>query len=129
MNGDSLTFRYLQYSRGAMFARPEQPPPIYVTKVYHQISSNIRLIPSDRQRQVPNSYIHLPTSLEVVILLRKIFRQNLRFGLISICQHSFQNSHIFIIKSAIKNYEGHLESKEGFAIKKYLLIIGKKKNM
>jgi hypothetical protein len=26
-------------------------------------------------------------------------------------------------------YEGHLESKERFAIKKYLLIIGKKKNM
>jgi hypothetical protein len=28
-----------------------------------------------------------------------------------------------------KMYEGHLESKERFAIKKYLLIIGKKKNM
>jgi len=27
------------------------------------------------------------------------------------------------------NYEGHLESKQRFAIKKYLLIIGKKKNM
>jgi len=27
------------------------------------------------------------------------------------------------------NYEGHLESIERFAIKKYLLIIGKKKNM
>ena len=26
-------------------------------------------------------------------------------------------------------YEGHLESKKRFAIKKYLLIIGKKKNM
>ena len=26
-------------------------------------------------------------------------------------------------------YEGHLESKERFAIKKYLLIIGKKKNV
>jgi len=26
-------------------------------------------------------------------------------------------------------YEGHLENKEHFAIKKYLLIIGKKKNM
>ena len=26
-------------------------------------------------------------------------------------------------------YEGHLESKERFAIKKYLLIIGKKKDM
>ena len=26
-------------------------------------------------------------------------------------------------------YEGHLESKERFAIKNYLLIIGKKKNM
>jgi len=28
-----------------------------------------------------------------------------------------------------QKYEGHLESKERFAIKKYLLIIGKKKNM
>jgi hypothetical protein len=27
------------------------------------------------------------------------------------------------------SHEGHLESKERFAIKKYLLIIGKKKNM
>jgi hypothetical protein len=27
------------------------------------------------------------------------------------------------------HYEGHLESKERFAIKKYLLRIGKKKNM
>jgi hypothetical protein len=26
-------------------------------------------------------------------------------------------------------YEGHLESKERFSIKKFLLIIGKKKNM
>ena len=26
-------------------------------------------------------------------------------------------------------YEGHLEGKERFAIKKYLMIIGKKKNM
>ena len=29
----------------------------------------------------------------------------------------------------IQLYEGHLESKERFAIKKYLLIIRKKKNM
>ena len=29
----------------------------------------------------------------------------------------------------VQTYEGHLESKERFAIKKYLLIIGKKKNM
>ena len=28
-----------------------------------------------------------------------------------------------------RNYEGHLESKERFAIQRYLLIIGKKKNM
>ena len=30
---------------------------------------------------------------------------------------------------AFMEYEGHLESKERFAIKKYLLIMGKKKNM
>ena len=29
----------------------------------------------------------------------------------------------------IHTYEGHLESKERFAIQRYLLIIGKKKNM
>jgi len=29
----------------------------------------------------------------------------------------------------LKTCEGHLESKESFTIKKYLLIIGKKKNM
>ena len=29
----------------------------------------------------------------------------------------------------VKLYEGHLESKERFAIQRYLLIIGKKKNM
>ena len=29
----------------------------------------------------------------------------------------------------ILTYEGYLKSKERFAIKKYLLIIGKKKNM
>jgi len=29
----------------------------------------------------------------------------------------------------VPKYEGHLESKKRFAIKKYLLIIGKKKNM
>ena len=28
-----------------------------------------------------------------------------------------------------QNYEGHLESKERFAIQRYLLIIGKKNNM
>ena len=42
------------------------------------------------------------------ILLKFTIRQNLKLILI---------------------YEGHLESKESFAIKKYLLIIGKKKNM
>ena len=37
-----------------------------------------------------------------------------------------------VYSSAIEKksiYEGHLESKERFAIKKYLLITGKKKNM
>ena len=32
-------------------------------------------------------------------------------------------------KQCASYYEGHLESKKRFAIKKYLLIIGKKKNM
>jgi hypothetical protein len=34
---------------------------------------------------------------------------------------------IIFLNSYIPLYEGHLESKERFAIKKYLLIIGKKK--
>ena len=33
------------------------------------------------------------------------------------------------LQQNVCTYEGHLESKERFAIKKYLLIIGKKKNM
>jgi len=33
------------------------------------------------------------------------------------------------VKDCNVTYEGHLESKERFAIKKYLLILGKKKNM
>ena len=33
------------------------------------------------------------------------------------------------IISSIVNYEGHLESKERFAFNKYLLVIGKEKNM
>ena len=39
--------------------------------------------------------------------------------------------HIFLQNNyyEINYYEGQLESKERFAIKKYLLIIGKKKNM
>ena len=46
------------------------------------------------------------------------------------------NTKIKINEEAICNkhwlfvlYEGHLESKERFAIQRYLLIIGKKKNM
>ena len=38
-------------------------------------------------------------------------------------------SKLNVVNKVITNYEGHLESKERFAIKKYLLIIGKKKNM
>ena len=34
-----------------------------------------------------------------------------------------------LVTVALSMYEGHLESKERFTIKKYLLIIGKKKNM
>ena len=34
-----------------------------------------------------------------------------------------------LLWSSQNSYEGHLESKERFTIKKYLLIIGKKKNM
>ena len=36
---------------------------------------------------------------------------------------------VICILTLKENYEGNLESKERFAIKKYLLIIGKKKNM
>jgi hypothetical protein len=42
-----------------------------------------------------------------------------------------QQTIFYIFKVLNRNvlYEGHLESKERFAIKKYLLIIGKTKNM
>ena len=39
----------------------------------------------------------------------------------------YNNVSLYVVGVGI--YEGHLESKERFAIKKYLLIIGKKKNM
>ena len=38
-------------------------------------------------------------------------------------------SHFFLEWEIFPIYEGHLESRERFAIKKYLLIIRKKKNM
>ena len=52
--------------------------------------------------------------------------------------HKIEDSLVQILQYSIKllacsnklfNYKGHLESKERFAIKRYLLIIGKKKNM
>jgi hypothetical protein len=45
--------------------------------------------------------------------------------------HNVNEVHKFVqLFIAVTNiYEGHLESKERFAIKKYLLIIGKKKYM
>ena len=36
---------------------------------------------------------------------------------------------MFVRLCTVVLYEGHLESKERFAIQRYLLIIGKKKNM
>ena len=65
---------------------------------------------------VVNFIIHFPTSnlihLEQMILLFRMDYQCL-------CINQYIPD----------TYEGHLESKERFAIKKYLLIIGKKKNM
>ena len=40
-----------------------------------------------------------------------------------------QPGHLETLLDMLEYYEGNLESKERFAIKKYLLIIGKKKNM
>ena len=38
--------------------------------------------------------------------------------------------YVFVVwTGAVVSYKGHLESKERFAIQRYLLIIGKKKNM
>ena len=42
-------------------------------------------------------------------------------------RRNFENQKACVVSRG--SYEGHLESKERFAIKKYLLIIGKKKNM
>ena len=44
--------------------------------------------------------------------------------------HYYINLHVSQdIRDTQKWYEGHLETKERFAIQRYLLIIGKKKNM
>ena len=40
-----------------------------------------------------------------------------------------REDHSFYFNQQCVIYEGHLESKERFAIQRYLLIIGKKKNM
>ena len=49
----------------------------------------------------------------------------------SFCSLSYDRSTAFseAISPQSTSYEGHLESKERFAIQRYLLIIGKKKNM
>jgi hypothetical protein len=60
MNGDFLIFRYLQYFHGAMFARPEQSPSIYVTKVYPKISSD--KYPSNTLWQTTAGALQLQTS-------------------------------------------------------------------
>ena len=44
-------------------------------------------------------------------------------------EQSFEFDNVGRVPLCQQIYEGHLESKERFAIKKYLLIIGKKKNM
>ena len=43
---------------------------------------------------------------------------------------NFDRGHpVVLTLTVVYMYEGHLESKERFAIQRYLLIIGKKKNM
>ena len=54
-------------------------------------------------------------------LLLKHFSKIMSFCIMWRCGSMLPQLHII--------YEGHLESKERFAIKKYLLIVGKKKNM
>jgi len=44
-------------------------------------------------------------------------------------QYVYKGNKAIFCMSIIRMYEGHLESKEHFTIKKYLLITGKKKNM
>ena len=68
-------------------------------------------------------------------------KANLQYALKSrkyLCPHTVNTAHAELGTHRSKNqsqfpqvslYEGHLESKERFAIKKYLLITGKKKNM
>ena len=43
--------------------------------------------------------------------------------------NNIDNDSNYLEQVKASKYEGHLESKERLAIKKYLLIIGKKKNM
>jgi hypothetical protein len=46
---------------------------------------------------------------------------------VTLCLGIFFQRHVS--RATFSKYEGHLESKERFTIKTYLLIIGKKKNM
>ena len=63
-----------------------------------------------------NEYFSFRDNSNTYVTVMEWFGQRVELStLISFSQHLF--------------YEGHLESKERFAIKKYLLIIGKKKNM
>ena len=67
-------------------------------------------------------YLTFRTSLVISKQLSQVFSK--KFALI-FCSCGPTQSLLF----KFSKYEGDLESKERFAIKKYLLIIGKKKNM
>ena len=60
-----------------------------------------------------------------LIMFKKTCSSN--FALIGYSIHRFMK--YLFVQTQWSLYKGHLESKERFAIKKYLLIIGKKKNM
>jgi len=61
--------------------------------------------------------------------IHQIFTFSLPLTCTSISGVNLNNFRLFRRIYETHIYEGHLDSKERFAIKKYLLIIGKKKNM
>ena len=65
----------------------------------------------------------------LVVFAMEVAKMSLNFTCLSACNNLKTAELNFIVAPCFLIYEGHLESKERFAIKKYLLIIGKKKNM
>ena len=75
--------------------------------------------PAKMLRKKPAFFIRTRSIHKAMKMVQKITQSSFLFP-------TKQPTHIYIYTYI---HEGHLESKERFAIQRYLLIIGKKKNM